>query len=177
MKMKGNTQIDEEPSAWSMQEAQIRFDQLEAVGLAKCSNAGCCQDLASALWNETGAEHEDEPWISDSLELWCSLCFKGQGQIPTRVFRVCNHLPRRFQNDDTRNKDPKTFSNTTYLSAPDLGSPDGDNRLPTKVGRLLSDLLETPDGTKRFVIAIFSSPKVACKVLNPQIQRRLLLLD
>ena len=177
MKMKGDTQIVEEPSAWSMREAQIRFDQLEAVGLATCSNAECRQDLSSALSNETGAEHEDEPWIGESLELWCSLCFRGQGQIATKVFRVCNHLPRRFQNDDVRNEDPKASLNTKYLCPPSFGNPARDNRLPTKVERLLSDLLETPDGTKRFVIAIFSSPKVACKVLNPQIQRRLLLLD
>ena len=165
MKVKGNTQIVEEPSAWSMQEAQRRFDQLEAVGLATCSNAECGQDLSSALSSEAGAEHEDEPWIDKSLELWCSLCFKGQGQIATKIFRVCNHLPRRFQNDDAR-------------SAPSLGNPDRDNCLvPTKVGRLLSDVLGTPDGIKRFVFADFLGPRMACKVLNPQIQRRLLFLD
>lgn len=177
MKMKGITQIFEEPSAWSMQEAQIRFDQLEAVGLATCSNAECCQDLSSALSSETGAEHEDEPWIGESLELWCSVCFKGQGQVATKAFRVCNHLPRRPQNDGARNEDPKTSSNTKYSVPPSLGIPDRDNRLPTKVNRLLSDLLETPDDTKRFVITIFSGPKVACKVLNPEMQRRLFLLD
>ena len=177
MKVKGNTRMVEEPSAWSMQEAQRRFDQLETVGLANCSNPECRQDLSSALSSEAGAEHEDEPWIDKSLELWCSLCFKGQGQLATKVFRVCNHLPRRFQNDGARKNDFKTSLNTPYLSAPILASPDRDNGLPTKVGRLLSDLLETPDGTKRFVIAIFLDPKMACKMLIPQIQRRLLLVD
>ena len=177
MRMKGNTHIVEEPSAWSMHEAQIRFDQLEAVGLATCSNAECRQDLSSALSNETGAEHEDEPWIGESLELWCSLCFKGQASTATKVFRVCNHLPRRYQKDDARKEEPKTSLNTKYLSQPNFGNPGRDDCLPTKVGRLLSDLRETPDGTKRFVIAVFSGPKVACKVLNPRVQRRLLILD
>ena len=62
MKTPIETQRSEErPPAWSIQQAQAHFDQLDEVGLAKCSNSSCCQDLSSALSSETGAEHEDEP--------------------------------------------------------------------------------------------------------------------
>ena len=146
---------EERPPAWSMQMAQARFDQLEAVGLAKCSNAKCCQDLSSALSIETGAEHEDEPWIGESLELWCSLCFKGQAQTATNVFKICNHLPRRSQKHDTQDGDAKTTFETDSQGPSILVAPKKDDRLPTKVRRLLQDLLETPDNTKRFVVIFF----------------------
>lgn len=58
-------QAEQLAPTWSMHEAQARFDQLDEVGLAKCSNATCCQDLSSALSSEIVAEHDDEPWISE----------------------------------------------------------------------------------------------------------------
>lgn len=142
---KETNNLVQRPPAWGMQEAQARFNQLDVVGLAKCSNANCCQDLSSALSSETGADHEDEPWISESLELWCSLCFTGQGKTKTKVFKICNHLPRRSQKQDARDEEGKKGPSC-------LVTPKKDDRLPTKVRRLLQDLLETPEDTKRSVI-------------------------
>lgn len=161
--------IEDIPPAWSEQEAQARFDQLDGVGLAKCSNAACCQDLSSALSSETGAEHEDDPWIGDLLELWCSLCFKSQGTTAAKVFNICNHLPRRSQKQDATDEEGNTDSSAT----PNLLTPKKDNRLPTKVRRLLQDLNETPADTKRFVITLIVTLKMA--KLRPQ--RSLLLMD
>lgn len=154
------------PPAWSMQEAQARFDQLEAVGLAKCSNADCCRDLSSALSSETGEEHEDEPWIGETLELWCSLCFKGQGQIATKVFKICNHLPRCSQKNTAQDKNAKTSLELDSSGPSSLVISKKGDRLPTKVRRLLQNLLETPEEIKRFVIA-FSF--LIRKWLNPKL--------
>lgn len=151
------TQKVEAPQpAWSLQEAQARFDQLDGVGLAKCSNSACLQDLSSALSSETGAEHEDEPYISKSLELWCSLCFKGHGNTVTKVFRVCNHLPRRSQEQDERNENDKTSFDTGFSGSSSLTAFKKDDRLPTKLKRLLQDLLETPEEIKRYAVILLS---------------------
>ena len=174
---KETQKIEETLPTWSIQEAQARFDQLDGVGLAKCSNAACAQDLSSALSSETGAEHEDEPYIGESLELWCSLCFKGQGDRATKVFKICNHLPRRSQEQHTRDKNDKTFLETDSSGPPRLIARKKDDRLPTKVKTLLRDLLQTPDDTKRFVVAFFSDLSMARQWLNSQTQRHLLFLD
>lgn len=145
---------EEKPPEWSIQQAQARFDQLDEVGLAKCSNPSCCQDLTSALSSETGAEHEDEPWIGESLELWCSLCFKGQGKPAIKVVKICNHFPRRSQKQDVRDGEGKTFLGTDFSGPSTLVTPKKDDRLPTKVRRLLQDLLETPEDIKRSVITL-----------------------
>lgn len=139
--------FEKDPLAWSAQGAQARFDQLDVVGLAKCSNAACLQDLSSAESSETRADNEDEPWISEALELWCSLCFKGQGKIDTKVLQICNHLPRCPQRHGAVNEGGKR---------PNLLTPMKDDRLPTKVRRLLQDLIATPENTKRLVIALVS---------------------
>lgn len=148
--------IEKTPPAWSLQEAQARFDQLDGVGLAKCSNIACCQDLSSALSSETGAEHEDEPWIDESLELWCWLCFKGQGSARTRVFRICNHLPRCSRGQDTQGEEDRISVETDPPAPSSLKVFKKDDRLPTKVKRLLQDLLETPENIKRFAIPLLS---------------------
>lgn len=153
--------IEGPPPAWSLQEAQARFNQLEVVGLAKCSNSACLQDLSSALSSETGAEHEDEPYIGESLEIWCSLCFKGWGNTVTKAFRICNHLPRRSQEQDDRNEDDRTSFDTASSGSSSLTAFQKNDRLPTKVKRLLQDLLETPEDTKRFAVTFLSEPKVA----------------
>ena len=150
-KSKDMVKIQETQPAWSSQEAQARFDQLDGVGLAKCSNAACDQDLSSILSSETGANGEEEPWISESLELWCSLCFEIQGKTATRI---CNHLPRCSQKLNTQGKEGNTLVETGCSGPSSLVAPATDDRLPTKVRRLLQDLLETPEDTKRFVVAI-----------------------
>lgn len=148
--------IEDSPPRWSVQEAQARFDQLDGVGLAKCSNTACCQDLSSALSSETDIEHEDEPYIGESLDLWCSLCFKGQGNRATKVFKICNHLPRRSQKQDTQDEKDNTSLKTESSGPSSLIVLTKDDHLPTKVKRLLRDLLETPEDTKRFLAAFFS---------------------
>lgn len=131
--------------AWNSIEAQARFDQLDEVGLAKCSNTACCQDLSSALFNEAGADHDDEPWINESLEIWCSLCFTYKPRRDPNVYKICNHVPRRTQ----------TSAGAEYRGdlPPPLGLVTLNNRdrLPTKVQALIQDLLNTPDDIKRSV--------------------------
>ena len=144
--------IEEGPTGWGVQQAQACFDHLDGVGLAKCSNAACCQDLSSALSSETGAEHEDDPWITESLELRCSLCFKSQSKTDLKVFKICNHLPRCFQEEDTIDEEGKTVLDIGSSAPSGLVTPRDDERLPTKVKKLLQDLMEAPYDTKRFVI-------------------------
>ena len=154
-------ETEKDPPELSVQEAQARFDQLDGVGLAKCSNAACSEDLSSALSSETGAEHEDEPWIGESLELWCSLCFKSQENTDNKIFKICNHLPRRSQKQDAVGEAAKTSFVIGNSAPSSLLTPKKDNRLPTKVRRLLQDLVEAPEDTKRFVDTLRSSLKVA----------------
>ena len=161
MNPKEAQKIDETPPAWSVQEAQACFDQLDGVGLAKCSNSACHQDLSSALSSETVGQHEDEPYIGELLELWCSLCFRSQSITATKVFKICNHIPRRSQKQDTRDKEGKTFLETDISGPSGLMIPKKDDYLPTKARRLVQDLLETPEDTKRLVISIVLDTKVA----------------
>ena len=148
--------FERDPRAWSVQEAQARFNQLDGVGLAKCSNAACCRDLSSAESSETGADNEDEPWISESLELWCSLCFKVQGKMDTKILQICNHLPRCPQKNGAVDEEGMSFPKTDTSARTSLLTPRNDDRLPTKVRKLLQDLIATPQDTKRFVIALIS---------------------
>ena len=158
---KETQEIEGPPPAWSLQEAQARFDQLDGVGLAKCSNSTCCQDLSSALSSETGAEHEDEPYIGESLEIWCSLCFRASGNTVTKAFRICNHLPRRSKEQDETKEDDKISFDTGFSGSSSLTALKKDDRPPTKVKRLLQDLLETPEETKRFAVTFLFEPEVA----------------
>lgn len=164
MNFKETQRIEELPPPWSVQEAQARFDQLDGVGLAKCSNAACCQDLSSALSTETDAEHEDEPFIGESLELWCSLCSKDYGNTATKVFKICNHLPRRSQKQVVRGKNKKCLETDSSGPSSLIALKEHD-RLPTKVKRLLQDLLETPEDTKRFAVTLFLDSE-ATKLLD-----------
>lgn len=156
---KKTQKIEKAPPVWSVQKAQACFDQLDGVGLAKCSNATCCQDLSSALSSEMDAEHEDDPWIGETLELWCSLCFKSPSKIDTKVFKICNHLPRRGQKQDSAEEEGDSESSVVFAST-------NDNPLPTKVRRLLQDLMEGPADIKRFVSTLIGYLKLA-KVSNP----------
>ena len=139
--------------AWNVQEAQARFDLLDEVNLAKCSNPACCQDLSSALSSELGAEHENDPWLGESLELWCSVRCKSQVDIDTKVFKVCNHLPRRCQTQDAK-EGGETSLEITSSAPSSLFTAKKHDQVPTKVGRLLQDLMEGPEDTKRFVITL-----------------------
>ena len=153
---KESHKIENSPLAWSVQEAQARFDQLDGVGLAKCSNAACGQDLSSVLSSETGADHEDDPWISESLELWCSLCFKSQGKTNAKICKISNHLPRSSPKEDAIDVEGKRFLETDSSARSSVVTPREDDRLPTKVRRLLQDLIAAPEDTQRFVITLIS---------------------
>ena len=155
---KNAQKIEKVPPVWSIQEAQACFDQLDGVGLAKCSNAACCQDL-SALSSEMDLEHEDDPWIGESLELWCSLCFKSQRKTDTKVFKICNHLARSCDKQDPAEEEGDSASSSIFASK-------NDNPLPTKVKRLLQDLIEGPEYTKRLVSTLVGYLKLA-KVSDP----------
>ena len=161
-----DVEIQETQPAWSNQEAQARFDQLDEVGLAKCSNAACDQDLSSILSSETGADREEEPWIGESLELWCSLCFENQGKTAIKVFRICHHLPRCSQKQKTQVKEGDVLVETGSLGPSGLVAPTKNNRLPTKVRRLLQDLLETPEDIKRFVVAVMCKRVISLRSLK-----------
>lgn len=144
-------QLVQTAPAWNPVEAQARFDQLDGVGLARCSEAACCQDLSSALFNEAGADHDDEPWISESLEIWCSLCFKNRPRRDPNVYKICNHVPRRAQRiagSDHKGQDWPQADLPAPLGRVALNIRD---RLPSKVKALIQDLVDTPDGIKRSV--------------------------
>lgn len=135
---------------WSEQEAQRRFDHLDRVGLAKCSDPDCNRDLSSTLSSETDAEHDDEPRFEESLELLCSLCYQNRSGRARKFFKVCNHLPRRHVNAVA----PAIEGKSSYLGEIQTKrgplSPGRVCDIPSKIQRLLRDLSETPDDIKRF---------------------------
>ncbi len=157
---KETQEIGDTPPAWSTQEAQARFDQLDEVGLASCSNAACRQDLSSALSSETTTEHEDDPWIGESLELLCSLCIKSRSKTDIKLLRICNHLPRRSQKQAGVDDNHRAFLEIDPSARSSLVTRKKDERLPTKVRCLLQRLLETPEDTKRFVTTHVPALKV-----------------
>ncbi|MCJ1463034.1 alpha-1,6-mannosyltransferase [Pseudocyphellaria aurata] len=140
---------------WSEQEAQMRFDHLDRVGLAKCSAPDCNRDLSSTLSSETGAEHDDEPRFEESLELLCSLCYQNRSGRAGKFFKVCNHLPRRHVN---------AVAPTIPEREGDIPEREGD--IPSKIQRLIRDLSETPDDIKSVV---FSSWTKTFDKVQPQL--------
>ncbi len=139
------------PTAWNALEAQACFDHLDEVGLAKCSDTACCQDLSSALPNEADADHDDEPWISESLGIWCSLCFKSKskGKGDPNVFRTCNHVPRRPQKPARPKDECQRWPQAKMPALSDRVTLDERDLLPTKVKTLIQELVGTPDDIKR----------------------------
>ena len=138
--------VDTFERAWSQQDAQAQFDQLDDVGLAKCSNPNCCQDLTSSLSSESDTDHDDEPFINESHELLCFSCHHNRaGRVPG-FFKVCNHLPRRSAK--------RSFEELLPPLSSTLDSSDSPRResVPTKIQRIVQDLAETRAGIKRFAI-------------------------
>ena len=131
--------LDQVPPTWTDKEAQARFDEIDHAGQATCQNPDCCQDLTSVLSSEDEERHEDEPWISESLEIWCSSCYQHKPNANAKVYRICNHQPRRSLGKAIhRDVGRSSLDGITSLDA-----------LPTKMRRLVQDLLETPHDTKR----------------------------
>lgn len=142
--------VEQHTLGWSAQDAQTRFDQIDGVGLAKCSNSACCQDLSSVLASEAGSEHGEEPVISESLDIWCSPCSEEHKRRVINAYRICNHLPRRSSmvasaDDRIANSKGISLSSPSYPAAPIKN----DSPLPTKVKQLVQDLLKSPDDIKR----------------------------
>lgn len=137
---------------WSEAEAQSRFNQLDLVGLAKCSNPDCNQDLSSALSSETDTDHADEPRFEESLELLCASCFQNRSGRAGKFFKVCNHLPRRPANAVAL-AIPKT-SSYAEETLPTRGSlsPGKEGNISSKIKKLVQDLSETPGDIKRFTL-------------------------
>ena len=135
--------LKDDGPAWNARVAQARFDHLEGVGLAKCSEPSCGQDLSAALASEGDLEHDDEPWIGESLEIWCCSCSSNQVRKAFKAYKVCNHVPRRQSNpailDDGSSQRPES----DHAHSIEAG------RLPTKIRRLIQDLMDTSEDIKR----------------------------
>ena len=140
--------VEQQVSIWTVRQAQASFDQLDALGLAKCSDPACCQDLSSVLSDET-TEHQEEPWVDESLNIWCSQCSEKQLNGIPNALRVCNHQPRGSQSspafEDKDKMSDELNSSHLYVQATSAKP----SRLPTKMKKLIQDLLETPNDTKR----------------------------
>ena len=135
-------------SPWNAREAQASFDQLDGVGLAKCSNVECGQDLSSALSSETDLEHDDEPWITESMELWCSSCAE-QTRDKAKFLKICNHLPRKCKDPIIPDEQvTRVFEPYTSAAQPKL-SLEAPSDVPSKIKRVVQDLCDTPDDVKR----------------------------
>ena len=134
---------------WSELEAQTYFDELDQVGLATCSNPECGQDLSSVL---TDDDHCDEPSISEILELYCSSCVEREGGGAARLRKVCNHLPRRSTEpvDGFAAKGSHVVKQTSSIAHEQ--SVLTDSSTPSKIKRVIQDLVETPNDVKRLVI-------------------------
>lgn len=131
---------------WSQAVAQARFDQFDQVGMAKCSNPECSQDLTSSLSSETDLEHVEEPRMEEFLDLLCSSCFHARSRS-NKFVKVCNHLPRC----------PAQRSVQAAPISTSSGFYEGSD-VPTKIQKLLQDLSETPKDIKRFApLHLFTS--------------------
>ena len=161
-------------NSWNARESQARFDQLEQVGLARCSNTECGQDLSSVIASDGDLKHDDEPWISESLELWCSSCFAELTRKPFEVYKICNHASRQTTKPSTSSDQDFSYleSNSTTPSRKDV--PTDSVPLPTKIKRLLQDLLETSEDQKRYSSRLHSPAAI---LTNHLLQCSLLFLD
>jgi len=145
-------------TSWSELEAQLRFNQLDQAGLAKCSNPDCFQDLTSALSSETDIKHMEEPRLEESLELLCSSCFDTRVGRANKFFKVCNHLPRC--------KSQETVQGTAAHEPHGLYNGD---IVPSKIGRLVKDLCETPEGIKSVVFSCWTR---TFDIIQPQLNAK-----
>ena len=136
---------------WSEQEAQKYFDDLDQGGFAMCSNSECGQDLSTVL---TDDDHCDEPSISEILDLYCSPCAEREGEGASRLRKVCNHLPRRCTEpvDGLAGEDNHVAEETSSIAYGQ--SMLNDSSTPSKIKRVVQDLVQSPSDVKRFVIAI-----------------------
>ena len=137
---RGLSSQPELPCLWNQREAQKRFDQLEQAGLANCSNPQCGQDVSSVLASQEDHSHDEDPWISDSLDVWCSSCYRTRNKSEGLSLKVCNQSSRKTQ-ASTEELESSGSKKPDPATPPDI--------LPTKLQALLMDLHKTPPNVKR----------------------------
>lgn len=94
-------------------------------------------------------EHEDEPYIEEGMMVLCSTCHGDKlGAFPNFV-RVCNHIPRRPIGEQSAG-DPEIFdAEDSFSVSQNQSVNDNTDYVPTKIKRIVQDLLQTPDDEKR----------------------------
>ncbi|KAL9593232.1 MAG: hypothetical protein Q9179_006010 [Wetmoreana sp. 5 TL-2023] len=157
------TQLSGDQCQWTQQAAQSRFDHLDAVGLAKCSNPGCGQDLSSALSSELDHEHEDEPWIDEALTVLCSTCNADRAGRSPSFLQVCNHFPRRSPGEGNPEAQG-IFDAEDAFSVSQMQPPAGGaDYVPSKIKQVVQDLLGSADDVKR--LALRFEPEIHADIL------------
>ncbi|KAL8776532.1 MAG: hypothetical protein Q9194_003089 [Teloschistes cf. exilis] len=131
-------------AAWTQRAAQCRFDHLDALGLAQCSNPACKQDLSSSLLADTDHEHEDEPYIEKDLTILCSGCHEKGVKDTLNYVAVCHH-----SRDVSAGCDDLFDMTVTSSLLQDQGILIRPDYVPPKIERLVRDLQEVPAETKR----------------------------
>ena len=126
---------------WNKHLAQRAFEELANGGQACCSE--CFQDLS--LRNIDGQEThdvlEEEPGLSESLQLFCPSCIPDSS-YKHQLITVCNHLPRCRDARLSEAASP-SFEGHSMNSEPEYG------QIPTKIKALLMDLSKRPSNAKR----------------------------
>ncbi len=144
----GVTQASTNNPIWTQKAAQSRFDHLDAVGLARCSNPECAQDLSSALSSELDNEHEDEPYIEEALTVLCSTCVSDRPGAASGYLKVCNHFPRQSFGDRSFDMNDVSDAEDPFSMVQSRAVVDRADCVPTKIKRIVHDLLQTTDDTK-----------------------------
>jgi len=142
--------------AWTEKAAQSRFDHLDAVGLAKFSNPECDQNLSSASSSESDNEHEDEPYIEKALTVLCFTCVSDQAGAASRYLKVCNHFPRQFFGDCNSDINDIFDAENPFSIVQSRAVVDRADCVPTKIRRIVHDLLQTTDDTKMLGLSAYS---------------------
>ena len=146
-----NMALRNSEKVWSNEVARSYFDHLDAVGLAKCSIPSCQQDLSSALSSEVDDEHEGEPFIDKSLTLLCHRCHEHEARGSGKFYKVCNHFPRVSIGSHGDEMDAGVASMQGSINELSKSPTDFRKSIPTKIQRIIEDLVNTPDGVKRSV--------------------------
>lgn len=136
---------------WDGQLAQSYFDHLDGNGLARCSSPTCQVDLGSALSSENDNDHEEDPYIDDSITLLCFSCKADKSGSLAGFLKVCNHFPRALVNRHGEETDP--VSSDWPCEASQLLS-HSIQPISTKIARVIQDLEETPEISKWSVASI-----------------------
>ncbi|KAL8662377.1 MAG: hypothetical protein Q9202_004772 [Teloschistes flavicans] len=155
--------------AWTQRAAQWRFDHLDALGLAQCSNPGCNQDLSSSLPQDTEHEHEDEPYIEKDLTILCSGCHAKGSKDTSSYIAVCHHSPRQHHGDASAECNNTFDGEDTFSMSQNQSTLIPPDYVPPKIKRLIRDLQEVPANTKSVV---FSSWTKTLEIVRCQLSSK-----